>query len=132
MTKYIPEILFFICVIVFISSCETEREKEVELKVSLENVSFEIKMMDSTNSVDDLYKEMIKTASVDSIDYESTTKRYGFAYTDSSNKTTIVIASPDSISYKEFEKTLGHEVVHVLFGKFHEENGRLPTKLIIK
>lgn len=130
----ITTILMFIFTlsVTLLSCSDSSKTTEVSLKVG-NPVQVDYDFRDSEAEVDKVYRALIATASKDSIDFETLDggKRLGFHYYQN-GRCFIVMVKPSKISYEKFEKTLGHEMVHCLFGEFHDNSGKLPNKLIIK
>lgn len=121
-------VFLFLILIVMGCADETLSVQQADNPIAI-NVLF----VDSPNEVDKLYNEIIVKASPGSIVKEALKPndyRDGFHYK-KGDINYIVLAKPDAFRYTEFERLVGHEMNHVLFGRFHNENGDLPYKIAL-
>lgn len=120
--------------IIFLSiifSCsDNVQTKEVQL-ISKNPITLNIQFAETAAEVEKIYRQIRKVASSESIknekiDYKK--ERLAFHYL-KGNVSYIVMVKPSELKLPELRKTLGHEVLHVLFGEYHPASGKLPNKL---
>ena len=97
-------------------------QKPIDKQPLLENPDTQyttvIKLLNSIDEVNAEYERVWKLQKNPIINFEKG-DRYGFSYM-SSDVCFVVIAKEDRFVLKEFERTLGHEHLHCMYGAWHD------------
>lgn len=110
--------LLLLVSIVLLASCERPSEKN--FKDIEPNTDYEVRhiFLDDFKAVDEEYDRIYQLdKNLDKIEYE-TGERLGFSYF-MGDVCYIVMAKASKYTLRDFERTLGHEHTHCLFGSWH-------------